>query len=327
MKALGRGGERHPWHEAVLRFSAEVLPSQVKPGTAQRYRVSLKQLDRYFGTLAVEDITRKTIAEFVGKRRQDAAVTNATIRRDMTALSALLRACVGAFGWIEENPARLFDRSNVPERRAPRSLPTDEQVAAVERRAGGNLGRLWRALLQSGMREEEAASLEHSQVTPGRGIELLRTKTNSPRMVPLDDKLLKPLGSTIRSTVRSLQTAYVFWHPSKDRDGKPAADRYHNVASRFGRIIAELGFDFTAHDLRHRFAVDYLRNGGNIYHLQKVLGHSSIRTTEIYLAYLTPTEQERAKHGDGSREHKRDHNGSGSEHRAASKHSQREPRK
>ena len=36
---------------------------------------------------------------------------------------------------------------------------------------------------------------------------------------------------------------------------------------------------------------------GNIYDLQKVLGHASLKTTEMYLANLTPAEQERAMHG------------------------------
>ncbi len=40
-----------------------------------------------------------------------------------------------------------------------------------------------------------------------------------------------------------------------------------------------------------------LRRGGNIYDLQKELGHSSIQTTEIYLAHLTPDETRQAKYG------------------------------
>ena len=40
---------------------------------------------------------------------------------------------------------------------------------------------------------------------------------------------------------------------------------------------------FHSHTLRHTFAVRYLRNGGNIRVLQKLMGHSDIRTTMIYL--------------------------------------------
>ncbi len=50
-------------------------------------------------------------------------------------------------------------------------------------------------------------------------------------------------------------------------------------------------------DLRHLHAVEWLRSGRSIYDLQKRLGHSSIKTTEGYLAYLTPDEERTVKLG------------------------------
>ena len=90
---------------------------------------------------------------------------------------------------------------------------------------------------------------------------------------------------------------YVFWHGE--------GERYANVSSRFRVIVkrAEAAAKksgrafkpFRFHDLRHLFAVEYLRGGGGIYKLQQTLGHSSVKTTEIYLQYLTPEEAARAK--------------------------------
>ena len=37
---------------------------------------------------------------------------------------------------------------------------------------------------------------------------------------------------------------------------------------------------------RLMFAVDYLRNGGNLYYLQRILGYSTITSTERYLRSL-----------------------------------------
>tara|TARA_B100000315_G_scaffold221151_1_gene224348 strand:- start:109 stop:456 length:348 start_codon:yes stop_codon:yes gene_type:complete len=42
------------------------------------------------------------------------------------------------------------------------------------------------------------------------------------------------------------------------------------------------------HDLRHTFASNFLMGGGNIYDLQKILGHSTIQVTERYL-HLVPS--------------------------------------
>jgi integrase/recombinase XerD len=55
---------------------------------------------------------------------------------------------------------------------------------------------------------------------------------------------------------------------------------------------------FRFHDLRHRFAVDYLKNKvGSIHELQQHLGHTSVKTTEIYLDYLTGPEKNAATSG------------------------------
>ena len=51
---------------------------------------------------------------------------------------------------------------------------------------------------------------------------------------------------------------------------------------------------FPFHHLRHRYAVDYLKTPrpdgtpASIYLLSQHLGHTSVKTTEVYLAYLSP---------------------------------------
>ena len=41
------------------------------------------------------------------------------------------------------------------------------------------------------------------------------------------------------------------------------------------------------HVFRHTFAVNFLRRGGQLAHLQRILGHTDIRTTAIYLQFVT----------------------------------------
>ncbi|MGB7603820.1 MAG: tyrosine-type recombinase/integrase, partial [Candidatus Sulfotelmatobacter sp.] len=41
------------------------------------------------------------------------------------------------------------------------------------------------------------------------------------------------------------------------------------------------------HAFRHSFAVNYLRKGGSVFHLQKVLGHSSLDMTRRYANLMT----------------------------------------
>ena len=149
----------------------------------------------------------------------------------------------------------------------------------------------------TGMRQEEIASLTWGQIRR-RHVDLGVTKTKTHRTVELDDRA----GGTIEGTAKYPKSQVVFWH------GK--GERYRNVASQFRRIIRQCirsaekeGRDFRPfrfHDLRHWYAVDYLRHpkpDQSIYTLQKTLGHKSVKMTEGYLDYLTPAESERAQKG------------------------------
>ena len=48
------------------------------------------------------------------------------------------------------------------------------------------------------------------------------------------------------------------------------------------------GVRCSPHTLRHTLAVTYLRKGGNLEYLRRILGHSSILVTQRYLQSLTP---------------------------------------
>lgn len=106
---------------------------------------------------------------------------------------------------------------------------------------------------------------------------------------------LEPFGGAeiFDALPEGIANAPLFWH------GK--GERYANVSSRFALFTNELAVkdpdfvQFRFHDLRHLHAVEWLRSGRSVYTLQHRLGHDSIKTTEVYLKYLTPEEQQRVK--------------------------------
>lgn len=119
-----------------------------------------------------------------------------------------------------------------------------------------------------------------------RTIMLTRTKTDSARAIPLEGPLLSDALGTLVGTPRHATSSLVFWHG----DG----GAYLNFSANFRAWRERNGVRFRFHDLRHFFAVSYLREGGYIYALQGILGHASIKTTEGYLQYLTPEQKQRA---------------------------------
>jgi site-specific recombinase XerD len=275
----------HTWQAAVVKWAAEFLPTQ-KPATAKRYLVSVRQLDPFLAERHIETITHRNVAEIISARVKQGA-GNATIRRDLTALSSVLRLAV-AWGWRESNPARDFDRSIIRETRTFIREPTTAEVEAlIAEAAKGSVGMA--ALIQfaafTGCREEEAAGLDHRALRAERGeVTFLATKTSNPRTIHLASPV-DPSGQLATKVVPPPHpsSAYVFWHGS--------GARYANVSSRIALLIGRLvkagkARKFRFHDLRHRFAIEWLRAGGDIYRLSRHLGHRSVKTTEIYLGYV-----------------------------------------
>ena len=68
----------------------------------------------------------------------------------------------------------------------------------------------------------------------------------------------------------------------KGRNGKPLnRNAVAHLLARIGKRAQVPGVD--AHRFRHTFAIQYLRNGGDIYTLQRLLGHRSLEIVKNYL--------------------------------------------
>lgn len=288
------GENRKTYLEAFTAWSVHIA-DQVGPKTAERYAVSLGQLESSLKPLYVDEIDKQTISDIVRDRRAQ-GVKTATIRRDLTALSQLIEYCIDE-GWRgddESNPA-LRRLKKLKERRDPVVLPLAEDIAYVIARAPGNFARMIEAARETGCRQDELAKAERRLFDRERRQLTIRRKGNQVRTISLSEGAWR----TLCAIPAHLTGKWLFWHDN----GEP----YRNVSARFNELVKaaqkaaqaeEREFrPFTFHHLRHYYALWYLKNGGNIYTLQQHLNHKSITTTEIYLAFLTPEEAAAAKGG------------------------------
>ena len=273
-RRLDRDGRpRRIYREAMERFWVEYMPT-LKPATQRRYRTSFRQLAGSFSGLHLDEITRGRLADYAAARMR-AGAKGATVRRDLAALSCLC-SCAVAWDFIDTNPVRQFGKRHTKESRPRTSYPTAEQVERLVAHASPMAGRIIRFLAQTGMRMDEACSLEWSQVSvPRREVRLTKTKTSSPRVVPLSDDAL----GTILGTPRHPTSPFVFWRG----DG----ERYTNFSGAFRKIAARAGVPFRCHDLRHHFASEFAQRTGDIAALQAILGHKTVAMTMRYSHLMT----------------------------------------
>jgi integrase/recombinase XerD len=220
-----------------------------------------------------------------------AALPAYRLPRDLGALASVLD-----YNEAEPNVAR--DRlKKLKERRDPIVLPEISHIERMIARAPGCLGALVHVAWLTGCRLDELVGAERVKLDNNRRQLTVRGKRNKLRVVDLD---FGGAYDVIRKLPVRLGCKWLFWHG----DGQP----YRNLSSRFAAIVRgeharaieeakKAGLDeadfrpFRFHDMRHRHAVDWLKAGRSIYDLQQRLGHASIRTTEIYLTFLTPEEK------------------------------------
>jgi integrase/recombinase XerD len=242
----------------------------------------------------LSEIDGRLIAEII-RERQSAGVTNATIKRDLGALSSVLNYAI-LQGWIEANPV-LPKLALVPERRDPIVLPSDRDIKLVIERAPGMVGQMMRAALLTGAREDELARSKRNNIDHVRKqLTVIKGKGNKTRVIDLVPFEGYEFFAAVPAYVGK---QHLFWHDQ----GEP----YTSFAPTFLKLVKRVeawakanGVEFCRfkfHDLRHRHAIDWLKSGRDIYTLQHRLGHTSVKTTEIYLQYLTPEEERTAKLG------------------------------
>jgi integrase/recombinase XerD len=293
------GDARRSLAEAFAAWDAQLLRT-VGAKTATRYLCSLKQLAPWLDGRALSEVDGRLVAEMI-RARQNAGVTNATIKRDLGALSSVLNYCI-LQGWIEANPV-LAKLALVPERRDPILLPTDRDIELVMERAPGMVGQMIRAALITGAREDELAKAKRIDVDHTRRQMTIIGKRNKLRVIDLAPFDGYQFFAALPAYVGK---PFLFWHD----DGAPYASfapTFHKLIDRTEAWAAANGVEFRRfafHHLRHRHAVDWLKSGRDIYTLQGRLGHTSVKTTEMYLEYLTPEEVQVAKFGTAARRDK-----------------------
>lgn len=92
---------------------------------------------------------------------------------------------------------------------------------------------------------------------------------------------------------RSNQSPYVYWNKTED-------GHYRGPANLFWDYAQETGFGARLHDIRHKFAIERLREGWSVYRVQRYIGHGSVKTTERYYFRYLSQEQQEIANADGN---------------------------
>ncbi|MCK4266521.1 MAG: tyrosine-type recombinase/integrase [Thermoplasmata archaeon] len=139
-----------------------------------------------------------------------------------------------------------------------------------------------RLLYRCGLRVSELTNLRIEDIMFGDNQLIVRRgKGGKDRVVPVDHYTLDMIEDFLRDdeTNEIAKSGYLI---QSERNERMSTRQVERIVAEYG-LKAGIPQQIHPHMLRHSFAVHCLKAGMNLRTVQKMLGHSSLTTTQIYL--------------------------------------------
>ncbi len=277
----------------LLEAAAPFLEERRRLGRAPSYVKATRHvlvglaahLERAGRPLEVEAVIEQDLWDFLdGELARGLAET--TIRLRAVALRVFF-AQLYRRGVVLRDPAAGLHLREAPPRIG--FVPSPSQVRAlldacdVDTYRGMRDRAILELLYGSGLRLGEVKNLDVAHVDlAGRTALILNAKGRKDRAVPLTEAATEALRRYLQHARPPSQLPALFASPNTGGRFDPTNWRHRALCS----LLVEAGLprSLSPHRLRHACAVHLLERGASVRHIQKLLGHASIETTQRYLA-------------------------------------------
>jgi site-specific recombinase XerD len=266
--------------ESSVRYLVEFLTSNNLSTDVSE--IGIDELRR-FGAYLRE---RPRFAHHRFTKPQSGRLSGHTVNGYMRALQTFW-SWLGREDFIEENP---FARLKIP--KAPKKvIPifTEEQLRQlfgavdVTSPIGYRDYAIMLTLLDTGIRCNEFNRLRLPDVNFESRLFKVWGKGSRERLVPIGAKVQKAIWKYI-NRYRPDPASPRYDHVFLTHDGHPLTkDRLEAIVERYGRKAGITGVRVSPHTFRHTMAVTFLRNGGDVFTLQRILGHSQLEVLRVYI--------------------------------------------
>lgn len=270
--------------ETFIRHCGSVR--KLSEHTTRAYRLDLNRFVCFSGPdSVVTSCDRTTLQRYVEYLFTEHHLKETSTKRHLASLRSLFRFLEDE-GHVTEDPFRgARIRIRLP-KRLPRVLSRGELVALLDRTSpADDFGQLATCvaaelLFATGVRVAELAALRDRDVDLTAGVISIIGKGDRQRRVYIPDTEVRDLLEAYR---RARATrGYQGDHFMVNSRGGAASPQYiRRLIRRLGEDVA-LTRRVTPHMFRHSVATYLLEEGVDIRYVQRLLGHRSIGTTEIY---------------------------------------------
>ncbi len=274
-----------PRHPAFLgEFLLAKKVEGRSPRTLQWYCEALEAVERFCQSHNLDPEPRHiapgTIRLWLA-HLQDRGLSKSTVNNRFRALRAFFNWCVSE-GVIAQSPMRNMCAPSLGKIVIPVFSP--EHLKAILHLCPPNTwwGARDRAivltLLHTGMRLSELTGLKLRDLNFMNDTIKVRGKGDKERMIYLDPEVQRAILQYLRHRRDRNENLWM------SRYGEPlTSEAVRQLIRDLGIKAGIKGARCSAHTFRHTFAINFLKAGGSLRHLQEILGHTSMKPLEAYL--------------------------------------------
>ena len=283
--------------KALVGYELYTRAKQLSPNTIADYKNTFRKFTAYLGSdLDVTAIDHNHIIGFLGSLPE--TLSPKTARNYHTGLSSL-------WTWMKSEqivPVQILIQVPRPKPTQTDIIPFSEaNIRALLRSTSrsktySRLGKqpcsnaldpqtaqrnrlIILVLLDTGLRASELCNIKLHNIEMERSLIKTLGKGDKERHIPFSDNTAQALWRyiTFRDKVNVGTHLFV-----TDEDRPFTRDRLKNLLNALGDRANVPNCH--AHRFRHTFAIQFLRNGGDVFTLKELLGHSSLDMVKRYLA-------------------------------------------
>ena len=254
--------------------------------TVSAYKRDLEQFKEYliniYGiddvTNATTEMTRSFVADLKRKGEE-----NRSINRKMSALRSFYKFC------LREEAIELSPMQGIKSLKQPKELAKfvpEHDMEKVRFEGDGDFRvvrdeLLFELLYQTGMRQAELRGLKDDDVDSAAMQIKVLGKRNKERVIPINRPLLEMIENYKKVRDEQFPARGNVILMVNDRGEVMSPTFVYRVVHRILEAVTTIK-QKSPHVLRHTFATHLLNGGADIRAIQKILGHSSLSSTQIY---------------------------------------------
>ncbi len=256
--------------------------------TIRRYKYVINCFCRFTGVNKIGDVTEENVRTLFYYGRTDRKWSVNTFIVYHKSLLVFFRWCVKQ-GYMEKNPITNIEKPKL-EKKLPNKLTKQDALRLLEvvynypyqysfLRYRNHA--IFATFIFAGLRKQELLNLMYSDVdTENLTIFVRQGKGAKDRIIPMSFTLAQSLRKYKDERKRLNKSNPEFFCSLRGNRGL-TVNGLKNLVDKVNKTSAIV---FTIHKLRHTFATLMLEGGCDIYSLSKMMGHSDIKTTTIYLS-------------------------------------------